>query len=78
MEIEKYIFGYQVRTRGSFPGEADHPPPSSAEIKNAWNYTSTPPYLLNGMVAQIQDTSSWCSTQAQGQLYLLSYLCLIN
>jgi hypothetical protein len=30
------------------PGrEADHSPPSSAEVKNAWNYTSTP------------NTSSW-------------------
>jgi hypothetical protein len=25
--------------------EANHSPPSSAEIKNAWNYTSTPPCL---------------------------------
>jgi hypothetical protein len=25
------------------PGrEADHSPPSSAQVKNAWNYTSTP------------------------------------
>jgi len=25
------------------PGrEADHSPPSSAEVKNAWRYTSTP------------------------------------
>jgi hypothetical protein len=30
--------------------EADHLPPSSAEVKNAWNYTSTPPILLHGMV----------------------------
>jgi hypothetical protein len=29
--------------------EADHSPPSSAEVKNAWSYTSTPP-----------STSSWC------------------
>jgi hypothetical protein len=30
------------------PGrEADHPPPASAEVKNAWSYTSTP------------NTSSW-------------------
>jgi hypothetical protein len=29
------------------PGrEADHSPPSSAEIKNAWNYTSTPQYAF--------------------------------
>jgi len=29
--------------------EADHSPPSSAEVKNAWSYTSTPP-ILHGMV----------------------------
>jgi len=35
-------------TEGSFPGgkwperEADHSPPSRTEVKNAWNYTSTP------------------------------------
>jgi hypothetical protein len=29
------------------PGrEADHSPPSSAEVKNAWSYTSTPPYVF--------------------------------
>jgi hypothetical protein len=33
------------------PGrEADHLPPSSAEVKNAWSYTSTPPIRLHGMV----------------------------
>jgi hypothetical protein len=26
--------------------EADHSPPSSAEVKNAWNYTSTPQYVF--------------------------------
>jgi hypothetical protein len=30
--------------------EADHSPPSSAKVKNAWSYTSTPPILLYGMV----------------------------
>jgi len=30
--------------------EADHSPPSSADIKNAWSYTSTPPICLHGMV----------------------------
>jgi len=35
-------------TRDLYPGvkepgrEADHSPPSSTEVKNAWNYTSTP------------------------------------
>jgi hypothetical protein len=43
------------------PGrEADHSPPSSAEVKNAWSYTSTPPICLRGVVL----------SKAQGQLYL--------
>jgi hypothetical protein len=55
-----------VGTRVSFsevkrPGrEADHSPPSSAEVQNAWNYTSTPQYAF----------MAWCSVKAQGQLYL--------
>jgi hypothetical protein len=27
-------------------GEANHSPPSSAEVKNAWSYTSTPQYVF--------------------------------
>jgi hypothetical protein len=35
--------------RDSFLGdEADHSPPSSAEDKNAWSYTSTLPISLHG------------------------------
>jgi hypothetical protein len=43
-------------TRALSPGvkrpwrEADHSPPSSAEVKNAWSYTSTPPIRLHGVV----------------------------
>jgi hypothetical protein len=45
---------------GKRPGrEADNSPPSSAEVKNAWSYTSTPQY----------DFVAWCSVKAQGQLY---------
>jgi hypothetical protein len=52
--------------------EADHSPPSSAKVKNAWSYTSTPPYIF----------MAWCLVKyrihlhgvvlcyAQGQLYL--------
>jgi hypothetical protein len=41
--------------------EADHSPPTSAERKNTWTYTSTPPYAF--MV--------YCLiSYAQGQLYL--------
>jgi hypothetical protein len=44
-------------TRGSFhgsKGEADHPLLCSAEVKNAWSYSSTPPgtpllYLFNSV-----------------------------
>jgi hypothetical protein len=33
------------------PGpEADYSPPASAEIKNAWSSTSTPPIRLHGVV----------------------------
>jgi hypothetical protein len=41
---------------GSFPGvnwpglEAERSPPSSAVVKNAWNYTPTPPYVF----------TAWC------------------
>jgi hypothetical protein len=52
---EAHPASYPMGTRGSFPGvkrpgrEADHSPPISAEIKNAWSYTSTPP-CLHGVV----------------------------
>jgi hypothetical protein len=47
------------------PGrEADHSPPSSAEVKNAWSYTSTPQYAF----------MAWCSVKAQEQLYHLEKL----
>jgi hypothetical protein len=32
------------------PGREDHSPPSSAGVKNAWSYTSTPPIHLHGVV----------------------------
>jgi hypothetical protein len=41
------------------PGrEADHSPPSSAEVKNAWGYTSTPPIRLHGMVLSQKSTGT--------------------
>jgi hypothetical protein len=42
----------QMDIRGSSPEierpglEADHSPPTSAEAKNTWIYTSTPPYVF--------------------------------
>jgi hypothetical protein len=47
------------------PGrEADHSPPSSADVKNAWSYTSTPQYAF----------MAWCSVKTQGQLHLYLYV----
>jgi hypothetical protein len=47
---------YPMGTEGCFSGgkaagrEADHSPPSNAEVKNAWSYTSTPPIRLHGVM----------------------------
>jgi hypothetical protein len=39
--------------------EADHPPPSIGEVKNAWSYISTPPMRLHVVVPNVEkDTSS--------------------
>jgi hypothetical protein len=43
---------YNMGTGGSFPGvkrqghEADHSPPTSAEVKKMWIYTSTALYVF--------------------------------
>jgi hypothetical protein len=45
------------------PGhEANHSPPPNAEVKNAWNYTSTPP-CLHGVLL----------SSPRGQLYQDDY-----
>jgi hypothetical protein len=44
--------------------EPDHSPPSSAEVKNEWSYTSTPQYTF----------IAWCSVKAQRQLLPLPLL----
>jgi hypothetical protein len=42
---------YPMGTEDSFPGgKADHSPPSSAEVKNAWSYTFTPLIRLHDVV----------------------------
>jgi hypothetical protein len=57
---------YPIRTGSSSLGvkrperEANHSSPSSAEVKYAWSYTSTPPVCLHGVVI----------SQAEGKLYL--------
>jgi hypothetical protein len=49
-----HLTSYKMGTGGSFPGvkrpesESDHSPPTSAEIKKKWIYTSTSPYVFTG------------------------------
>jgi hypothetical protein len=47
-----YPMGIRSSSLGvKWPGrEADHSPPSSAEVKNEWSYTSTPAIRLHGLV----------------------------
>jgi hypothetical protein len=49
--------------------KVDYSPQSSAEVQNAWSYTSTPQYTF----------LTWCSVKiTQGQLYIYIYLFLFN
>jgi len=42
---------YKMITGDSFPGsEADHSPPSSAEVKNGWSYAFTHPIRIHGVM----------------------------
>jgi hypothetical protein len=53
------------------PGrEPDHSSPSSAEVKNAWSYTSTPQYVF----------MAWCLVKHRGNFtFTLTFtVCLIN
>jgi len=48
--------------------DGDHLFPSSAEVKNAWSFTSAPSVCLHGVVL----------SQAQAQLYLFGVMLHIN
>jgi hypothetical protein len=54
------------------PGcEADHSPPSSAEVKNAWSYTSTPQYaFMTWCLVKHRDNFTLLYFTLQGKLYL--------
>jgi hypothetical protein len=44
---ETHPVSYAVGPRGkAFKPETDHSPPSSAEVKNEWVFTHTPPYTF--------------------------------
>jgi hypothetical protein len=41
---------------GKSGGEADHSPLSNAEVKKAWSFTSTPPYVCLHVVLKHKDS----------------------
>jgi hypothetical protein len=59
---------YPLGIRGSFLGvkwldhEAGHSLPTSAQVRNAWSYMSTPPYILMAGVQQSKGYvfMAWC------------------
>jgi hypothetical protein len=46
----QWIPGALSLGQNGWGGEADHSPPSSAKVKNAWSYTFTPPLRLHSVV----------------------------
>jgi hypothetical protein len=63
---------YPMATRGSFSGGKaagawNHSPPSLAEVKIAWSYTSIHTVCL----------MAWCSVKAQGQFYLFTFIIMV-
>jgi hypothetical protein len=43
--------------------EADHSPPSSAEVRKTWSFTSASPEWLHGIVLGDRDKFSWFIVQ---------------
>jgi len=55
-----YPMGTRVSLGVKWPTrEADHLPPSSAEVKNAWSYISTPQYVY----------LAWCLVKRRDNFY---------
>jgi len=46
----QWVPGYLFLGIKQLGHEADHSPPSSVKVKNAWSFTSTPPICLNCLV----------------------------
>jgi hypothetical protein len=63
--VLEFILSFGVKWPGC---EANHSPSPSAKIKNAWHYTSTPPYIC----------MEWCLVKNQGFTLFLSYYAHTN
>jgi hypothetical protein len=75
MRIVRHPASYPMGTRALSLGvkrpwrEDDHSPPSSAAVKNAWSYTSTPQYVF----------LAWCLIKHRDNLtFTFTYLCSAN
>jgi hypothetical protein len=74
-----HLAPYPVGTRGSFPGvkrpsrEVVHSPPSSAEVKNAWSYSSISPIRLNGGVLGWMSRTN-LHTHTHTHIYIYIYI----
>jgi hypothetical protein len=61
------------------PGrEADHSSPSSAEVKNAVSYTSTPPIRLHGVVLKLKSTESFLKRFCSNKIHFVVFRSLRN
>jgi len=77
-----YLMGTGVLTPGvKRPGrEADHSPPSTAEVKPEWSYTSTPQYIFMSccLIKQLSNgyvlKASYLIKHGNNFTYLLTYL----
>jgi hypothetical protein len=64
--------------RGKLPGcEADHSPPSSTEIKNAWSYTSTSPEVFSPHIQWWQCITGWVCAGLKSEL-ISKYTCFFK
>jgi hypothetical protein len=62
-----YPDGYQgIKPPGR---EADHSTPTSAEVSDAWSYTSTPQIRLHGVVRRNNFTFYLCPTEQVGSIF---------
>jgi len=59
-----------VKRSGS---EADHSPPCSTDVKNAWSYTCSPPIRLS-VVALKQIRLAWLSVKHRDFTFILQYV----
>jgi len=67
LETEQWALQLGAKRSGR---KADNSPPSSAQVNNAWNYTSTPPIRLRGAMHNFaQGTFNFSLLQVAGNRF---------